>query len=229
MAAITDIPPSSSSARRRPSVTTAPYSIPRNGLHHNHNHPYHLSPLSSSMSSSPSSSSLYPSPPSSISSSLGLSSAATTTGSSSSLTRRILAARRFSDSGESMSGRLKEELKCELCGKGYKHISCLTKHLWEHTPEWTVTSKLLISKHQQVQLLEAASILVSMTEEEDCDEEGDEVDRIMSPGLSLSSALSASSRADSADVMVFDDDDDDDRHFDDDDGDVVGVFGEMDD
>ena len=30
---------------------------------------------------------------------------------------------------------------------------------WEHTPEWQYTSKLLISKHQQVQLLEAASVL----------------------------------------------------------------------
>ncbi|KAG7152908.1 hypothetical protein HYQ46_003794 [Verticillium longisporum] len=27
------------------------------------------------------------------------------------------------------------ELRCEKCGKGYKHSSCLTKHLWEHTPE----------------------------------------------------------------------------------------------
>lgn len=33
---------------------------------------------------------------------------------------------------------------------------------WEHTPEWAYTSKLLISKHQQVQLLEAASVLVAM-------------------------------------------------------------------
>ncbi|TLS29773.1 hypothetical protein PpBr36_00457 [Pyricularia pennisetigena] len=33
---------------------------------------------------------------------------------------------------------------------------------WEHTPEWSYTSKLLISKHQQVQLLEAASVLVTM-------------------------------------------------------------------
>lgn len=33
---------------------------------------------------------------------------------------------------------------------------------WEHTPEWNYTSKLLISKHQQVQLLEAASVLVQM-------------------------------------------------------------------
>lgn len=65
---------------------------------------------------------------------------------------------------EGESGRLKEELKCEACGKGYKHISSLAKHLWEHTPEWNVTKKLLISKHQQVQLLEAASILVGMNE-----------------------------------------------------------------
>lgn len=65
---------------------------------------------------------------------------------------------------EGESGRLKEELKCEACGKGYKHISSLAKHLWEHTPEWNVTKKLLISKHQQVQLLEAASILVSMND-----------------------------------------------------------------
>lgn len=74
---------------------------------------------------------------------------------------REFVARRISE-GE--SGRLKEELKCEACGKGYKHISSLAKHLWEHTPEWNVTKKLLISKHQQVQLLEAASILVSMNE-----------------------------------------------------------------
>jgi len=54
------------------------------------------------------------------------------------------------------------ELRCEQCGKGYKHSSCLTKHLWEHTPEWSYTSKLLISKHQQVQLLEAASVLMAI-------------------------------------------------------------------
>ncbi|KAI5853394.1 hypothetical protein BZA05DRAFT_27696 [Tricharina praecox] len=77
--------------------------------------------------------------------------------------------RRASDGAGALGGvgkigrmRSGSELKCEKCGKGYKHSSCLTKHLWEHTPEWSYTSKLLISKHQQVQLLEAASILVSM-------------------------------------------------------------------
>ena len=36
---------------------------------------------------------------------------------------------------------------------------------WEHDPAWAITSKLLISKHQQVQLLEAASVLCTMTSE----------------------------------------------------------------
>ncbi|OAA73934.1 Zinc finger domain-containing protein, C2H2-type [Cordyceps fumosorosea ARSEF 2679] len=74
-------------------------------------------------------------------------------------------ARRASD-GQSLTKDSKKsnrvEVRCETCGKSYKHSSCLTKHLWEHTPEWSLTSKLLISKHQQVQLLEAASVLVAM-------------------------------------------------------------------
>lgn len=39
---------------------------------------------------------------------------------------------------------------------------CLWYLRWEHDPAWAVTSKLLISKHQQVQLLEAATVLVNM-------------------------------------------------------------------
>lgn len=91
---------------------------------------------------------------------------------------RKFVARRISE-GE--TGRLKEELKCQACGKGYKHVSSLAKHLWEHTPEWSVTSKLLISKHQQVQLLEAASILVSMNENEEEDDEAEEDDETETP------------------------------------------------
>ena len=41
----------------------------------------------------------------------------------------------------------------------------LVRARWEHTPEWSYTSKLLISKHQQVQLLEAASVLVGMNQD----------------------------------------------------------------
>ncbi|KAG7095327.1 hypothetical protein E1B28_006092 [Marasmius oreades] len=49
--------------------------------------------------------------------------------------------------------------KCESCNKVYRHPSCLIKHRWEHTPHWRESSKYVLSKHQQVQLLEAAAIL----------------------------------------------------------------------
>ncbi|TFK68092.1 hypothetical protein BDN72DRAFT_858693 [Pluteus cervinus] len=49
--------------------------------------------------------------------------------------------------------------KCESCSKIYRHPSCLIKHRWEHTPHWKEASKYVLSKHQQVQLLEAAAIL----------------------------------------------------------------------
>ncbi|KAF2865236.1 hypothetical protein BDV95DRAFT_260073 [Massariosphaeria phaeospora] len=79
-------------------------------------------------------------------------------------------ARLIKGDGKRASG---SELRCETCGKGYKHSSCLTKHLWEHTPEWQYTSKLLISKHQQVQLLEAASVLVTMNQENETPRDSD--------------------------------------------------------
>ncbi|KAM0793704.1 hypothetical protein ACM66B_001129 [Microbotryomycetes sp. NB124-2] len=44
---------------------------------------------------------------------------------------------------------------CEKCNKMYAHERCLVKHRWH----WKEASKLLLSKHQQVQLLEAAAIL----------------------------------------------------------------------
>lgn len=45
---------------------------------------------------------------------------------------------------------------------GRTDVDGFCNNRWEHTPEWSLTSKLLISKHQQVQLLEAASVLVGM-------------------------------------------------------------------
>ncbi|KAF8132877.1 hypothetical protein EV363DRAFT_1449078 [Boletus edulis] len=48
---------------------------------------------------------------------------------------------------------------CESCSKVYRHPSCLIKHRWEHTLQWREASKFVLSKHQQVQLLEAAAIL----------------------------------------------------------------------
>lgn len=78
--------------------------------------------------------------------------------------------RRASEGSYLVKGSSKKgELRCDTCGKGYKHSSCLTKHLWEHDPAWAVTSKLLISKHQQVQLLEAASVLCHMNAESSAD------------------------------------------------------------
>ncbi|KAJ7143759.1 hypothetical protein C8R44DRAFT_139692 [Mycena epipterygia] len=68
------------------------------------------------------------------------------------------------------SGRKKRGVdhKCESCSKIYRHPSCLIKHRWEHTPHWRTLSSLphpaaggggVLSKHAQVQLLEAAAIL----------------------------------------------------------------------
>ncbi|KAB8232923.1 putative C2H2 finger domain protein [Aspergillus alliaceus] len=76
--------------------------------------------------------------------------------------------RRASEGSHLVKGEGKRsmtELRCDRCGKGYKHGSCLSKHMWEHDPAWAITSKLLISKHQQVQLLEAASVLVNMNQD----------------------------------------------------------------
>ncbi|KAL1903705.1 hypothetical protein Sste5344_010598 [Sporothrix stenoceras] len=69
----------------------------------------------------------------------------------SSLAFEIARVRRASDGQPLKEGRRSSrmELRCKQCGKGYKH-------------KWALTSKLLISKHQQVQLLEAASVLVTM-------------------------------------------------------------------
>jgi hypothetical protein len=66
------------------------------------------------------------------------------------------------DDDKSLSSNSQMLHKCEACSKVYRHPSCLVKHRWEHTVYWKEASKFLMSKHQQVQLLEAAAILVGM-------------------------------------------------------------------
>ncbi|KAJ1038439.1 hypothetical protein NDA14_003929 [Ustilago hordei] len=63
---------------------------------------------------------------------------------------------------DSKGGKHEQLHRCESCAKVYRHPSCLIKHRWEHTVYWKEASKFLMSKHQQVQLLEAAAILVGM-------------------------------------------------------------------
>ena len=45
----------------------------------------------------------------------------------------------------------------------YRHPSCLIKHRWEHTPQWREASKFVLSKHQQVQLLEVGLLSTHAT------------------------------------------------------------------
>ncbi|RLV90791.1 hypothetical protein JA1_004367 [Spathaspora sp. JA1] len=150
--------------RRNSTTATSPYTIPtkHQQVHvqhmpssyqtHHHSHSYHQQQYSHSQYN--------PQPNHQNISQVGQNHISPLSSSVPTLSREFVV-RRISE-GE--TGRLKEELRCEACGKGYKHISSLAKHLWEHTPEWNVTKKLLISKHQQVQLLEAASILMGMNE-----------------------------------------------------------------
>ncbi|GAC94236.1 potential zinc finger protein [Pseudozyma hubeiensis SY62] len=66
------------------------------------------------------------------------------------------------DDDDDKAGKHEQLHRCESCAKVYRHPSCLIKHRWEHTVYWKEASKFLMSKHQQVQLLEAAAILVGM-------------------------------------------------------------------
>jgi hypothetical protein len=72
---------------------------------------------------------------------------------------------------------------------------CVANGRWEHSPHWSQTSKLLISKHQQVQLLEAAQILVHMNRSDSSLSTASAGDRIKADGYNY--------------PVVFEDDDDD--------------------
>ncbi|KAJ5289961.1 DNA excision repair protein ERCC-6-like 2, partial [Penicillium atrosanguineum] len=120
--------------------------------------------------------------------------------------------RRASEGGQMKSDgkRNPADLRCDRCGKGYKHGSCLSKHMWEHDPAWNITSKLLISKHQQVQLLEAASVLVNMNIDEE-PEESPEADSEISSGSpgALSEVRDGISSAETTPPPLDEEEDDD--------------------
>ncbi|KAI9299373.1 hypothetical protein BJ944DRAFT_274279 [Cunninghamella echinulata] len=50
---------------------------------------------------------------------------------------------------------------CDQCGISYQHAICLKRHTWDHTEGWS-NRPLGISKRQQVQVLEAAQILMDI-------------------------------------------------------------------
>lgn len=70
--------------------------------------------------------------------------------------------RRKSSVSRGLSESFSGQYRCNDCGKSYKHPNCLQKHRWEHSEEWELTKKLPLTKHQQVQMLEAAAILIGM-------------------------------------------------------------------
>ena len=70
-----------------------------------------------------------------------------------------------------------EAVACQVCGtfspsplglsvisegKRYKNQVCLQKHAWEHHQYWNYTKKLMLNKHQSVQIMEAAQVLINM-------------------------------------------------------------------
>ncbi|KAG0250529.1 hypothetical protein BG011_008267 [Mortierella polycephala] len=61
--------------------------------------------------------------------------------------------------------------KCPDCDKVYKHGTSLWKHRWEHSVYWKSATKFMLSKHQQVQMMEAAAILLGMDESRETDQD----------------------------------------------------------
>lgn len=69
----------------------------------------------------------------------------------------------------------------------FSNLTFVGNFRWEHDPAWSITSKLLISKHQQVQLLEAATVLVNMNIDEETTEQSPDAESEFSsasPGAS---------------------------------------------
>lgn len=135
--------------------------------------------------------------------------------------------RRKSSVSRGLSESFSGQYRCNDCGKSYKHPNCLQKHRWEHSEEWQLTKKLPLTKHQQVQMLEAAAILVGMDrirsdikkDEEDEDEdivvEEDEEDEVdlddddddESQSSPTAAAAAAAEDDDDEESIIIDDDD----------------------
>ncbi|KAF9336625.1 hypothetical protein BG006_007951 [Podila minutissima] len=75
------------------------------------------------------------------------------------------------DEDEREQGPEDEMNKCTHCGKAYKHLNCLWKHRWEHSKYWKSATKFMLSKHQQVQMMEAAATLLGMDESREPDQD----------------------------------------------------------
>ncbi|RUS35200.1 hypothetical protein BC938DRAFT_474275 [Jimgerdemannia flammicorona] len=88
-----------------------------------------------------------------------------------------------------------QQFRCDDCGKAYKHPNCLAKHRWEHSPMWGMASKFLLSKHQQVQLMEAAAILVGMDRAAREGEGVGRLDETMSMGVGVGVATTVTNGA----------------------------------
>lgn len=134
--------------------------------------------------------------------------------------------RRKSSASRGLSESFSGQYRCTDCGKSYKHPNCLQKHRWEHSEEWELTKKLPLTKHQQVQMLEAAAILIGMDrirsdvknkveeEEEDIvveeDEEEEEIDLddIDEEGRKEAAAAGDDGDKDEDDESIVIDDDD---------------------
>ncbi|KAJ1835766.1 hypothetical protein LPJ63_000830 [Coemansia sp. RSA 2711] len=63
----------------------------------------------------------------------------------------------LSPGARSSSSPGRSSCTCDVCGKRYKHRSCLHKHLWEHHDAWEACLKYNLTKHQQVQMMEVSS------------------------------------------------------------------------
>ncbi|KAK4511085.1 ubiquitin C-terminal hydrolase Ubp14 [Mucor velutinosus] len=136
--------------------------------------------------------------------------------------------RRKSSASRGLSESFSGQYRCTDCGKSYKHPNCLQKHRWEHSEEWELTKKLPLTKHQQVQMLEAAAILIGMDrirsdvkkeeKQEDEEEEEEEEDIVVEEEEEEEEIdLDDIGENDRKETLAKDDDDDESIIIDDDD------------